>query len=289
MGHHQHKAENIKIVVFLNLFFTAIEIVGGLWTNSLAILSDALHDFGDSISLIASWVAQKQAERKPDAKRTFGYQRISLFAALLNALVLTGGALIILTQAIPRLFTPEDVNVNGMLVLAVIGVIFNGIAVIRLRKGQTMNERVLTWHLLEDVLGWVAILIGGLIMLVWDNPRIDPVLTIGYTVFTLWGVGKNLKETLNIFLEGVPAHIDVKHIQSGLLSLSGVKGVHDIHVWSLDGETDIFTGHVIIDDNLLEKVDETRKKIKEELTKHHIEHSTIELESKEFCSGTECT
>lgn len=288
MEHHQHKSKNIGIVVFLNLFFTVIEIIGGLWTNSLAILSDALHDFSDSVSLIASWIAQKQSERKPDSKRTYGYQRVSLFAALINVIVLIAGALIILSQAVPRLFNPEHVNAKGMIVLAIVGVIFNGIAVLRLRKGQTMNERVLTWHLLEDVFGWVAIFLGGLIMLVWDIPIIDPILTIGYTVFTIWGVGKNLKETLNIFLEGVPAHIDVDYIQSGLLSLSGVKGVHDIHVWSLDGETDMFTGHIVVDDEMLEKADETRKSIKDELTKHHIEHSTIELESQRFCSGIEC-
>ena len=288
MEHRHHKTKNIKIVVFLNLFFTAIEIVGGLWTNSLAILSDALHDFGDSVSLIASWIAQKQSERKPDNKRTYGYHRISLFAALLNAIVLTIGALIILSRAIPRLFTPEHVDAKGMIMLAIIGVIFNGAAVLRLRRGQTMNEKVLTWHLLEDVFGWVAILIGALIMLVWDNHRIDPILTVGYTMFVLWGVGKNLKETINIFLEGVPAHINVEHIKAGLLSLPGVKGVHDIHVWSLDGETDIFTGHIVVNDDLLKLVDETKQNIKEELSKHHIEHSTIELESQRFCSGVEC-
>lgn len=286
--HKDDKSENIKIAVFLNVAFTILEIIGGLWTNSLAILSDALHDLGDSITLISSYFFEKQSQKKPDARRTFGYQRLSLVSALLAAIVLTGGSMYILSQAIPRLLNPEHVNAQGMIGLAIIGVTINGIGVFRLKSGQSMNERVLTWHLLEDVLGWVVVLIGSIIILIWDNHIIDPIMTIGYTIFIMWGVARNLKETLNIFLQGVPSHINIDHIKKGLKKINGVLEAHDIHVWSLEGETDVFTGHIVVEDRLLRDPDQTRKKVKEELSKHHIEHSTIELESTSYCSGVDC-
>lgn len=146
---HSHKpdrSKNIKIAVLLNISFTILEIIGGLWTNSLAILSDALHDLGDSIALISSYFFEKQSQKKPDIKKTFGYQRLSLVSALLTAIVLTSGSIYILSQAIPRLLNPEHVNAGGMIGLAIIGVTINGKGVFRLKSGQSMNERVLTWH-----------------------------------------------------------------------------------------------------------------------------------------------
>lgn len=288
MHRSSHREENFRLAAILNVGFTIIEIIGGLWTNSLTILSDALHDFGDSVSLTISWIAEKGAKRQPDSKRTFGYQRLSLFSSLFSATVLTAGSLIILARALPRLINPEHVNATGMILLSLIGITFNGLGVLKLKRGQSMNEKVLTWHLLEDVLGWSVILIGSIIIKFWDNHLIDPIMTIGYTIFILWGVTKNLKSVLNIFLQGVPAHIDIEHVKSGLLALPGIKDIHDIHIWSLEGETDIFTGHIVIEDDLLKNQDEARRIVKDELSKHHIEHSTIELESEEFCSGVEC-
>jgi cobalt-zinc-cadmium efflux system protein len=290
MGKHNHtgREKNIRAAVFLNVGFTVLEFLGGLWTNSLAILSDALHDLGDSITLATSWVAERGARRAPDRKRTFGYQRLSLFAALFSAVVLSGGSLFILSRAVPRLLHPEHVNASGMIGLAIVGLLFNGAAFFRLRGGQSLNERVLSWHILEDVLGWGVILVGSVIIRFWDNHLIDPLMTVGYTLFILWGVVRNLKETFNILLQGVPAHIDLDGIRSGLLALEGVQGVHDVHVWSLEGETDIFTGHVVVEENLSRRPEALIRQIKEELRQHHIEHSTIELEGPDSCSGIEC-
>lgn len=282
------REQNIKTAVFLNVAFTAIEVAGGIWTNSLAILSDALHDFGDSIALIASWFAERKAKKPPDKKRTFGYQRLSLFSALFVAIVLVAGSLFILSKAIPRLFAPEHTNAPGMIGLALLGVVVNGIGVWRLKKGQSQSEKVLSWHLLEDVLGWLVILIGGIIIQFWDSHIIDPIMTIGFTAFIFWGVSKNLKSTFNIFMQGVPAHIDIEGVRQALNGIKGVKGVHDIHIWSLEGETDIFTGHIVVAERYLRHPNAIRKKIKDMLAKHHIEHSTIEIESEQFCSGIEC-
>lgn len=289
MHSHDHdKSNNISWAILINITFTIIEVIGGLFTNSLTILSDALHDFGDSLVLILAWLAEKKSQQKPDHKRTFGYKRLSLGAAVITSVVLVSGSLFILSRAIPRLLNPEPVHAQGMIILAVIGVVFNGFGFLKLRSGQSMNEKALTWHLLEDVLGWVMVLIGSVIMYFWNNPIIDPLMTIGYTTFILWGVSKNLKESLNILMQGVPNHIDLKHIEQGLLNLKDVIGVHDVHVWSLDGETNIFTGHVVVKDSALEKPEEMKTIIKAELKQHHIEHSTVELESEQSCVNGRC-
>jgi cobalt-zinc-cadmium efflux system protein len=283
-----NKEQRILYAVLLNVSLTILEVLGGFWTNSLAILSDAIHDFGDSVALGSSWILERKARKIPDKVRTYGYQRLSLFSALFSALVLVAGSLIIFFQAIPRLFNPQLVDAFGMLGLAIIGIILNGLGVVLLKKGQSLNEKVLSWHLLEDVLGWLIILIGSIAIYFWDIYIIDPIMTMGLTGFILYNVLKNLKETTNILLQGVPRHISLVKIEKNLLDIKGVLGVHDLHVWSLEGETDVFTGHVIIEDTFYGNPDQVRNKIKNVLLKHHIEHSTIELERKGFCSGFEC-
>jgi cobalt-zinc-cadmium efflux system protein len=282
------REKRVQIAAFLNVGFTLLEIVGGFWTNSLAILSDALHDFGDSVALMVSWLFERGARKLPDINRTFGYQRLSLFSALFSAMVLIGGSIVIIFQAIPRILNPSTVNAAGMVGLGIIGIFFNSMGFFLLKKGESLNEKVLSWHLLEDVLGWAVILIGGIIIGFWDVYLLDPIMTLGLTVFILYNVSKNLKEAVNILLEGVPQHININEVKRDLLAIDGVMGAHDIHIWSLEGETDILTAHVVVKEAKLEKPDQTRKAIKEVLRKHHIEHSTIELESKYFCSGIEC-
>jgi cobalt-zinc-cadmium efflux system protein len=282
------RERRVQLAALLNAGFTIIEIVGGLWTNSLAILSDALHDFGDSTALLASWLFERGARKSPDTSRTFGYQRLSLFSALFSAMVLIGGSIVIIFQAIPRVLSPENVNSAGMVGIAVIGVLFNSIGFFTLKKGESLNEKVMSWHLLEDVLGWLVILIGGILIYFWDIYMLDPIMTLGLTVFILYNVSKNLKEAINILLEGVPKHININKLKRDLSAIPGVLGLHDIHIWSLEGETDILTAHVVVKEELLKSPDETRKAIKEALRKHHIEHSTVELESRHFCSGIEC-
>lgn len=272
----------------LNLFFTAVELVGALLTNSVALLADALHDFGDSVALVTAWVLERKARKPADGKRTFGYARLSLLSAIIAATVLVGGSLLVLSQAVSRLFAPEHVSAPGMIALAVLGLVLNGIGFLRLKRGSSANEKVLSWHLLDDVLGWGVILVGAVVIQFWDNHYVDPLMTIGFVAFTLWGVSRSIRETFNIFLEGVPAHVSVDAIRQDVLALPGVTGFHDVHVWSLEGDTDILTGHVVVAEERLRAPDEARKEIKALLARRHIEHSTLELESRDACSGDEC-
>ncbi len=282
------REKRVQIAALLNVGFTILEIVGGFWTNSLAILSDALHDFGDSIALLVSWLFERGARKSPDTSRTFGYQRLSLFSALFSAIVLIGGSIVIISQAIPRVLNPATVNATGMVGIAIIGILFNGAGFFLLKKGESLNEKVLSWHLLEDVLGWAVILIGGIVIHFWDVYLLDPIMTLGLMIFILYNVSKNLKEAVNILLQGVPQHINIHEVKRDLLAIDGVIGVHDMHIWSLEGETDILTAHIVVEEVQLKTPDQTRKAIKEIIRKHHIEHSTIELESRYFCSGVEC-
>ena len=282
------REKRVRLAALLNLAFTIVEIVGGFWTNSLAILSDALHDFGDSVALLASWLFERGARKLPDTNRTFGYQRLSLFSAIFSVSILIGGSIVIIFQAIPRLLNPELVNASGMVGIAFLGILFNGLGFFQLKKGESINEKVLSWHLLEDVIGWAGILVGGVIIYFWNIYILDPILTIGLTVFILYGVTKSLREALNILLQGVPRHINLEEVTADITSLEGVIGLHDLHIWSLEGETDILTAHVVLEERLLKNPNETQKTIKEILRKHHIEHSTVEIESEYFCSGVEC-
>jgi cobalt-zinc-cadmium efflux system protein len=283
------REERVRLAAFLNIAFTVIEIMGGLWTNSLAILSDALHDLGDSIALFISWLFERGAKKSPNAKYTFGYQRLSLFSAIFSASVLVAGSIIIFYQAIPRLLSPETVNALGMVGLALIGVAFNALGFFLLKRGESLNEKVLSWHLLEDVLGWIVILVGGVVMYFWDFYLIDPIMTVALTAFIFYNVAKNLREGIRILLQGVPKHINLEEVKRDIGAVKGVLGMHDIHIWSLEGETDVFTAHVVLEDATLEKhPEETKQTIREILLKHHLEHSTIEFESEGQCTGNVC-
>jgi cobalt-zinc-cadmium efflux system protein len=282
------REKNVGFAASLNILFTVIELIGGLLTNSLALLADALHDFVDSSALIIAWLAEKKAKQPATSKMTFGYRRLSLLSAGFTAIVLIAGSLLVLSQAIPRLINPEPVNAGGVILIAIIGVTINGLGYFRLKKGMSQNEKILSWHLMEDILGWIVLLTGAVIMKFWNKPVIDPIMTIAFTIFVLWGASKNAKETFNLLLEGVPKYIDIDKVKESILSVEGVRRVHDIHIWSLEGETDILTAHVVVENKYLQKPENIKQSIRSILKKRHIEHSTLELEGEGVCSETVC-
>lgn len=278
--HHAHAdVKNIKTAFFLNFSFTIIEFVGGLLTNSVAILSDAVHDLGDSFSLGLSWYFQKVAKKPRTKEYTYGYKRFSLLGAVINSVVLLVGSILILIHAIPRLFNPQHPDVKGMLLLAVLGVIINGLAVFRLRKGSSINERVVSLHLLEDVLGWLAVLIGAGIMYFVDAPFIDPLLSILISLYILYNVYRNIRQSLRIILQGSPAELDIEEVKRSVQEIEEVQSVHDLHAWSVDGEYNVMTIHVVLR-NSLPMTEQHRLKllIREKLLALGVQHCTIEFE-----------
>ena len=287
--HHHHasdSAQSIKVAFFLNLGFTLLEIVGGLWTNSLAILSDAIHDLGDSLSLGLSWYLARVSGRGNDHKYSYGYRRYSLLGALINTIVLIVGSVFVLTQAIPRLLNPEPTNATGMVLFAIAGILVNGAAVLRLRGQKGLNARMAALHLMEDVLGWLAVLVVSIILLFKDLPFLDPALSIIITTYVLYNVLINLKKTVGLFLQRVPHEINIHDVEEHLLALERVNSIHHTHVWSLDGEHHVLTTHVVVDNDTTRDTLLTLKKtIKEYAHQINIEHVTVEVEfGEEDCS-----
>lgn len=277
--HHHHSVKNIKTAFFLNVGFTFVEILGGLWTNSVAILADAIHDLGDSISLGLAWFLQSYSQKESDNRYTYGYRRYSLLGALIIAIVLLVGSLFILAEAIPRLLNPEESNAPGMILFAIGGVVVNGVAFFRLKEEAGMNAQVVAWHLLEDVLGWVAVLIAGILLLFLDIPIIDPILAVLFTLYVLYNVVRNLRKTLSLFLQGVPENIDIVRLKERILEIKGVRSSHHMHLWSLDGEHHVLTTHLVVDDRVKRsQIVEIKRACKRLIMEKDIEHLTIEIE-----------
>lgn len=285
-GHHHHSARdeqgsqrNMAWAFFLNLGFSLIELVGGLVFNSTAILADAVHDLGDSLAIGLAWWLQKFSARTADHRFTYGYRRFSLLGALINTVILTGASIWVLAQAVSRLQDPVMPNATGMLWLAFLGVAVNGYAAWRLRKGQSLNERALNWHLLEDVLGWVAILLLAILLHFFPWPILDPLLSIIFTALILFNVLRLLFATAKVFFQAVPDVELRETILAQLKNLAEVEDVHHLHFWSLDGERHVLTAHLLLRECLpIAAQVALKEKIAAQLAEYHLEHTTFEFE-----------
>jgi cobalt-zinc-cadmium efflux system protein len=291
-GHdHAHGGDgNIGLAFLLNFSFTIIELIGGVLTNSIAIMSDALHDFGDSISLALAWYLQRKSKKGSTGQYTYGYKRFSLLGAIITSIVLIVGSLYVITEAVNRLFSPQETNAGGMLILAVLGIVINGIAVLKTKKGSSINERVVSWHLLEDVLGWVAVLVGAAVMYFTGLTIIDPLLTIAIAIFVLINVVKNIREAMPILLQGAPTEIEREGVISNLKAIEHIADIHDLHIWALDEAYNVLTVHVVLKGLMpMDELAKLKDKIRAVLKNDEIQHATIEFESPaeecafEFC------
>ncbi len=294
-GHaHSHipkdmSSNRIGWAFLLNVCFTIIEFIGGYLTNSTAIMADAVHDLGDSLSIGLAWILSKLSLKQANNTFSYGYQRFSLLGALINGMVLIAGSIWVLTESFPRLLAPEMPHAQGMLWLAILGVVVNGYAAYKLSAGKTLNERVLNWHLLEDVLGWVAVLIVAITLMFVDLPILDPLLSIGFTLFILFNVLKNLKTAIRLFLQATPDISIRENIQQSLTELENVADIHHLHLWSLDGEQHVLTVHLVLTDTLentqlAEQLIKLKAEIAHKLESYNLAHTTIEFElADEVC------
>jgi cobalt-zinc-cadmium efflux system protein len=270
---------------FLNVVFTIIEFIGGWLTNSTAIMADAVHDLGDSLSIGTAWGLNKLSDKEANNTFSYGYKRFSLLGALINCLVLTVGSVWILFEAIPRLASPEMPQAEGMLLLSIFGIAVNGFAAYKLSDGDSLNERVLNWHLLEDVLGWVAVFIVSIVLMFKPWPILDPLLSIGFTLFILFNVVRNLKETILLFLQATPDDKQVSEVRSVLTAKTEVKELHHFHIWSLDGEHSVMTVHLVLNAEItVAQMKNLKNQLQKELKTFEFVHTTIELEfADEVC------
>lgn len=273
----ENSTKNIRTAFFLNLAFAFVELIGGIITNSVAILSDAVHDFGDSISLAIAWALQKKSNKAKDDKYSYGYKRFSLLSSVILSGILLVGSILILVEAIGRLFNPQEVNAQGMLWLAILGIIVNGLAALSVKRGKTLNERAVFLHIMEDVLGWIGVLVISIVMIFVNLPILDPILSISITIWVLYNVYKNLKATFNILLQAFPKDVDVKKLTKEIEAIDNVISIHDLHIWTQDGNSHVMTLHIVAEKNY-----ETIKNEVREIAKtFNIDHVTIELEGED--------
>lgn len=277
--HHHHKkaGENLAFVFFMNLTFNILVIVGGLATNSMAILADCIHDMSDTISIALAWVLEKVAQKDSTDKYSYGYQRFSILGAVIISIFVIIMAFIILSEAIPRLFHPESVDAGGMLIVAIIGIIFKSISVYRLHDGETFNEKAILFHQLGDIFEWVAILILSIILMFWDGaPYLDPFVSIGIALWLIFNLGRNLIKATQVLLQKTPDNFDVNEFKNTILAIDGVNAIEDFHIWSLDGIDSVMTLKVDVDFG--KNVENIKKEIYDISKSYHVLDITIELD-----------
>jgi len=281
--HHQHNiVRNLKIAFLLNASFTIIEFIGGWWTNSIAILSDAFHDLGDTLIILIAIVLEKISNKPSNASFPYGYKRVSLFAGLLTYIVLMVGSVLIIIHAIPRLTVTPEVNAIGMMFLAVLGVVFNGAGIYALKKGHTHNERAVRLHLLEDVLGWAAVFIGSIAILAWEFYILDPILSILIALYILYNAYGNSKKVVVIFLQQSPPKLNFAQIKNQITALKGVQLLQEAKFWSMDGQRHIGTIKVLVAPELQPfEVMNIKSRIEELLLSHQVVNTTIEINTSE--------
>jgi cobalt-zinc-cadmium efflux system protein len=276
---------NILIAFILNLSFSIFEFIGGIFTGSVAITSDAIHDIGDATSIGISYFLEKKSKKQPDEKYTFGYARYSIIGGFITTLILLIGSVVMIYNAINRIINPAEIYYNGMIFFAVVGVIVNFCAAFFTREGDSLNQKAVNLHMLEDVLGWIVVLVGAVVMRFTNFLLIDSIMSIGVSLFIFVNAIKNLKDVADLFLEKTPHNIDVTEIKEHIERIDGIIDVHHIHVWSMDGLHNYATMHIVTNADS----HEIKEKIRKELREYGIGHAILELESEgELCHEPYC-
>ena len=277
--------KRILIAFLLNLCFSVFEFVGGVITGSVAIWSDALHDFGDALGIGMSWLLERKSKQQPDDSHTYGYARYSVLGSLITTVILLLGSVAVIGRGVDRILHPVPVDHKGMILFALVGVLTNGLAAYMTREGDSLNRKAVNLHMLEDVLGWAVVLLGAIVMGFTDLTVLDPILSMAVAAFILFHAVRNLKEVLELFLAKTPKGISVQEIKAHLLELNGIQDVHHIHLWSMDAQRSYATMHIVTDGDL----HTVKARVREELREHGIVHATLELETpQEECHERHC-
>lgn len=280
--------KNILIAFLLNFCFSIFEFIGGMLTGSVAIISDAMHDMGDAISIGISYFLELKSKKEANNTFTYGYVRYSVFGGVVTTLILLFGSMLVIYNAVVRIINPVEINYNGMIFLAIIGVFVNIAAAYVTKDGNNINQKAVNLHMLEDVLGWIVVLIGAVVMRFTDISIIDPILSILVASYIMYHAFINLKKILEVFLEKVPDNVHIEEIKKQLSTIEHVKNIHHIHIWTIDGSYNLATMHIVTDAKL-EEYEKIKKEVRHFLKQQNIDHVTLEFEScDERCHELEC-
>lgn len=282
--HHHHEphihGKKMLWVTLLNLSITIVQVIGGILSNSLSLLSDALHNLGDSSAIFISFVAGKVSERKADEKNTFGYKRVEILAALFNAIVLIAICIFLFYEAYSRFLHPEPVKGLLMLIIAVFGLLANFISVLILHKekSENLNIKAAYMHLLGDTLSSVAVIVGGIAIWFFNVFWIDPLITVLVGAYIIWHTWSIVRETVDILMQSVPEEIDLQKIKTEIEKIEDIDNIHHIHVWKLNDSQIHLEAHLNLKNNIdMVKMTAVREKIEQMLhAEFGIEHVTLQ-------------
>lgn len=277
--------KNILVAFLLNITFSIIELVGGIFTNSISIISDSVHDFGDAVSIGLSYFLEKFSKKKPNKQYTYGYLRYSILGSLITTVILLTGSIFVIYEGVNRLINPVNINYNGMIIFAVFGVVINFLAAYFTKDGDSLNQKAVNLHMLEDVLGWIIVLVGSILMKFTNINYIDSIMSIIVSLFIMYNSFKNLIQIFDVFMEKIPNNISIDDIKKAILKIDNIKDVHHIHVWSMDGVNNYATMHIVTS---IKDYDIVKNEVKNKLNEMNIKHATIELENKKDCKEKNC-
>ena len=283
-------SRNMTIAFLLNFSFAIIEFIFGLLFHSSAVLADAIHDTGDALAIGLSTLFEKISNRKEDRNYTLGYKRYSLLGALLTSVILLIGSTLVIVENVPKLFAPERVNYDGMLVLGIVAIVVNTAASRVVSHGHSHNESILSLHFLEDILGWIAVIVVSLILRFTDWYFLDPLLSLVIAGFILSKALPKFRENIQIFLDHVPSDVDLSQLYQEIAALENVRAITQLNVWTTDGLEKFAMLHICLENpNLLA---ETQASLRQKLLAYGISKVTIQTdeslqEHQEYCIGKE--
>jgi cobalt-zinc-cadmium efflux system protein len=283
--HHSHSGiseRNLLAAVILNFSITAAEIIGGIISNSLALLSDAVHNLGDGLAVLLAYIAHRISKRDPNTRKTFGYKRIEILSAFLNAVILAGICVFLIYEAIERLQHPAPIKGLVMFSVAGVGLAANLVAVILLRRDshKNINIRAAYIHLLGDTLSSVVVIIGGILIWRFEIYWIDPLITMLISLYILKETYLLLKDSFNILMQSSPPNLDLEQIRQDIENIEGVRNIHHVHAWSLSDKQLHFEAHIdLLEDLPLSQTDSLRERIsKMLLERYNVGHTTLQME-----------
>lgn len=286
MHEHEHNDVNAMsqrrffTVTILNSLITLIEFLGGVFSGSLSLLSDAFHNFADSASVVGSYYAHRISQRPQNQLNTFGYKRAQIISAFLNSLFLVIISVVLIVEGVQKLFKPEQINGNLMLIVAVVSTVANLVSTLLLSRGSkhNLNIRATYLHLLSDTLASLGVILGGILIKLFDWVLVDPIITIIVALYISAEAYPIIKKTVKILMQGSPM-VDCYAIQKDMMNIEGITGVHHVHIWSVDENSIVFSAHINMQDMLISEAEKIYDPVAKLLhDKYGIEHVTLQAE-----------
>ena len=269
----------VWVAFFLNLTYAIVEFIAGGIFGSSAVLADSVHDLGDAIAIGISAFLETISNREEDNQYTLGYKRFSLLGALVTAIILMTGSVLVILENVTKILNPQPVNDEGILWLGIIAITINVLASLVVGKGKTKNESILSLHFLEDTLGWLAVILMAIVLRFTNWYILDPLLSLVISFFILSKALPRFWSTLKIFLDAVPEGLDIKQVKNGLERLDNVASLNQLNLWTMDGLEKNAIVHLCLED--WEQMTETKNQVRQLLEERGVQNITIEVDTSQ--------